>query len=509
MKKAPFNYQKIFWCFTLLQALLWILAPTIFRYALAHDTIEGAMWGMHLEWGYDKNPWMNAWLTRLGWVIGGTSGIGIYAIGQLFIITSFWSVWRLAQKFLAAPYALISVFLLEGTVNYTLVTPTFNDNLIELGLWPLLFLFFYQAIKEQRYRDWLGVGIVAGLAMMAKYYTAFPMMVMLFFLMTTREGRVSFKKSGLYLALLSFMVIITPHIIWLFQHDFITVQYALDRADDHSIPWIIKHFYYPIDFALAQLINVVAMPLLLLFSYSKHAQQKDVIAPETTLTAFDHYFLLSMAFGTYILTVFLSGIFGWHLYNEWGVPLISLWGIVIVAYTQFSLTIKAFKRFVIIIFAVMICWVATYPVGLYLQPDRRHSDNYPAQEVADIVTSAWQTRYHKPLEYVAGSRYVAGYVAFYSKDHPSVYAEWSSQFSPWINVEQMKKYGAVFVQDNYYGTTVFGNHPNTDFGKKFPASVLQKYPGLIILPVEYIPWHRSGDKIEPIPLLIGFLPPEQ
>lgn len=494
--------QKIFWLFAISQALIWIALPTIFRYALPHDTIEGAMWGMHLEWGYDKNPWMNAWLTRLGWVIGGTSGIGIYFIGQLFVITSLWSVWKLAQKFLTPAYALISVLLLEGCVNYTLVPPTFNDNLIELGLWPLMALFFYQALKDQRLRDWLGLGIVSGLAMMAKYYTVFPMVIMLGFLLTEKKGRLSFKKPGFYLALLSFMAVILPHVVWLFHNNFITVDYALHRSDNMHLSWLKQHIYYPFNFAFAQIANVLALPVLLLFCYAKNKEKNK-------LSSYDQKFLLTMAFGPYVLTVLLSAILGWRLYNEWGVPLVSLWGIVLVVFVQPALTQKTFNRFVKIIFVVTFLWAIGYPAGLYLQKHTRHSDNYPAQEIANAVTKEWQARYHKPLKYVAGSRYVAGYVAFYSKDHPSVYAEWNNKFSPWINVEKMKRYGAVFVQDNYYGTTVFGGHPNTDNGTKFPAQVLKRYPHLIILPVQYFYWHRVGKNVTPIPLLVGFLPPQK
>ena len=156
----------------------------------------------------------------------------------------------------------------------------------------------------------------------------------------------------------------------------------------------------------------------------------------------------------------------------------------------------------------MFLWAAGYVTGLYINSKHRHSDNYPAREIVNYVSTQWQEKYHKPLKYVAGSRYVGGYMAFYDKNHPSVYVEWDDNFSPWIDTKDMKKYGAVFIQDNYYGTTVFGKKPDTDNGKKFPADVLKQYPDLIILPVKYFYWERGNKKDPPIPVLIGFLPPE-
>ena len=502
--------QRWFWWFLIIHNILWVIMPTWLRYALPHDTIEGALWGQHLELGYDKNPWMNAWLTRLGWALGGTSGVGIYALSSVFVAISFWAVWRLANKFLHPLYALIAVFLLEGCINYTLVPQAFNDNLIELGLWPLMFLCFYQAIKQQKTRYWLATGIVAGLAMMAKYYTAIPLVIMFIFLVCKSEGRRNFAKSGIYLSLISFILVCLPHMIWLFQHNFITIAYAANRTENIGLSSWKLHLLYPIDFALAQIINFIFPLFLLCLLYSRKKLNQTYLAKPDLLPTFPRQFLLTMAFGPYLLTLLLAIIFGWRLFNEWGVPLASLWGLILIAFSQPAITLTAFKRFFIIIYIVMFLWAAIYAIGLTFDKRHRHSDNYPAQEIADYVTQQWWNQYHKPLKYVAGSRYIAGYIAFYSADHPSVYVEWNDQFSPWLDIKDMKKYGAVFVQDNYYGTLVFGNKkPETDGGNHFPSEILHQFPNLKIIPVKYFDWHRTNTTLKPIPVLIGILPPEK
>jgi len=469
-----------------------MIIPAVMRYALPHDTIEGAVWGQHLEWGYDKNPWMNAWLTRLGWEIGGTSGIGIYFLSSLFVGISFWAVWKLAQKMVDPAQALLSVLVLEGCIDYTLVPQGFNDNVIELGLWPLMFLFFYNAIQYQKIKDWVGVGIVAGLAMMAKYFTGIPMVLMFGFLVLNKNARVSFFHKGLYISLICFGVVILPHIIWLFQHNFLTLQYAFGRADDLN-PNVF-------DFGLSQIIDFFLPVVMILFISCMNARFED---------KFNRDFLLVMGLGPFLLTLFFGILFSWHLYNEWGVPLVSLWGLVAVYFFKPKLTPKRLKIILIIIYSIMFLWAIGYVAGLTLDIKRKHSDNYPAQEIANYVTQSWENKYHTPLKYVAGSRYVGGYVAFYSKDHPSVFVEWNPAFSEWINPEQLKKYGAVFVQDNYYGTLVFGQHPRTHNGEKFPKVILQQYPHLIVLPVKYFSWHRADKSVPPIPVLVGFLPPEE
>jgi hypothetical protein len=484
--------NKYFWWFLTAHCLVWILVPTLVRYALPHDTIEGVVWGQNLEWGYDKNPWMNAWLTRLGWELGGTSGIGIYFLSSLFVGLSFWAVWKLAQKMVNPAQALVSVLILEGCIDYTLVPQGFNDNVIELGLWPLMFLFFYRALQEQKIKDWLGVGITAGLAMMAKYFTGLPMILMFGFLMCNKKSRESFFHKGLYIGVASFILVILPHVIWLFQHDFLTLKYAWGRADDTT-----PNFF---DFGLSQILDFM-LPIVMVLFISRGERQLH--------HNFNTPFLLTIALGPFLLTLFLAMIFRWHVYSEWGVPLISLWGLLLVYFFNPKLSSQKLKVILIIVYSMMMLWPMGYAAGLMIDTKRKHSDNYPAQQIANYVTQTWQNKYHKPLEYVAGSRYIGGYIAFYSKDHPEVFAEWNPIFSEWINVNKMQKYGAVFVQDNYYGTLVFGQHPDTQNGMKFPPEVLKQYPNLIILPVKYFSWHRADKSVPPIPVLIGFLPPEE
>jgi len=461
------------------------------RYALPHDTIEGFVWGQHLEWGYDKNPWMNAWLTRLGWELGGQSGIGIYAMSSLFVGISFWSVWELAKKMVNPAQALFSVLLLEGCIDYTLVPQGFNDNVIELGLWPLMFLFFYKALQDQKIKNWLGVGITAGLATMAKYYTAVPLLLMFSFLAFDSKSRKSFSSKNLYMGLLSFGLVVLPHIIWLFEHDFLTLKYAFGRADNTTPN--------AFDFAQSQLLDfLLPIAMVMFISRSGIAIREN----------FNTRFLFFIALGPFLLTVVLALIFSWHLYSEWGVPLVSLWGLILVYFFNPELTAKNFKVILRLTFTVMFLWVIGYIGGLSLDSKRKHSDNYPAQQIANYVTTAWQNQYHTPLKYVAGSRYVGGYIAYYSKDHPSVFVEWNPEFSQWIDLKKMRKYGAVFVQDNYYGTLVFGQHPDTNNGLKFPQAVLKAYPNLKVLPVKYFSWHRADGSVPQIPVLVGFLPPK-
>ncbi len=500
MKKTPLSTQ-LFWLILALQVIIWTVVPTFARHALPHDTIECYVWGQHFQWGYDKNPWVCGWLAWIGGAIGGSSGWLIYFFSQCFVAMSLWSVWRLARYMFSRWHALVGVLLLEGCIYYTLAAPRFNDNCIELGLWSLMFLYFYRALHTQSLKHWLITGIAAGLGMMTKYYTAIPLLVMLSFMLYDASARKSFREKNLWIGAIVSAIIILPHIFWLFSHQFLTVKYAAIRTintDQYTHP----HWQYPFEFFKAQIANFIP-PLIFFFSSFAWRKHK-VVAKPTALSSFNKQFLVVVGLGPFLLTLLLSMLLGWKLFSEWGMPLVALWGLLLLVCKQPTLTNTSIKRFYIIIFIVVWLWPIGYLLGLR---HGNHSDNYPAKNIALTITKQWHERYHKPLKYVAGSRYIAGYIAFYSPDHPSVLMEWNPTLSPWINMKMLNKYGAVFVQDGYYGTTFDGQTPDTNGGKRFPSNVLAQYPRLTDQHLQHFPWYRTKRR-EPVQVLIGFLPPE-
>src|SRR5579862_5360712 len=123
-----FNARRWFALFMLAHLIGWTLAPLLVRFNLPLDSIEGTLWGHQLEWGYDKNPFLNAWLTAFATFLDGQSGWMIYLFSQLSVVISFWAIWQLAKQIVTPAYALIAVMILEGVQYYHFHAIDFNDN---------------------------------------------------------------------------------------------------------------------------------------------------------------------------------------------------------------------------------------------------------------------------------------------------------------------------------------------------------------------------------------------
>jgi 4-amino-4-deoxy-L-arabinose transferase-like glycosyltransferase len=484
-------WQRWAYGFIFLHVLLWTLVPALVRLNLPLDAMEGTTWGRQLEWGYDKNPFLNAWLTELAVMVGGKSGWMVYLFGQLSIALCFWAVWKLGKKILTPAYAFLAVLLLETNPGFNISAINLNDNTLEVGLWAAAAWFFYQAIKTEKLRNWCWLGLLAGLGMMAKYYTLFLLVAMLIFLLQDKNNWQYFRKTGFYLALIIFLIVIAPHVVWLFSHQFITVEYAFKRG--HAPHAWLNHIAYAFDFTQQQVMTFLAAVMLsgiLFIGY------KPLLAnPRLRVNSFDKRFLFYVGLGPLILTLLLSIVGGIRLYAGWGQPLLWASTLILLAILQPRITRGRFYFFISIFFILLVTAITLFARS-HLRADSPASSIFPGKIIATTLTKEWHDRYHTPLRYVTGSRWLAGNVSFYSEDRPAVYIDWDPQVSFWIDLKKLQRDGAIFLWDI------------TEEDGVLPPEVAAEFPRLEKSQIRYFLWQRNP-KLSPLKIGVAFLPPEK
>jgi len=480
--------SRWFSIFLIIHMIVWTLAPALVRFNLPLDAMEGSTWGHQLEWGYDKNPFMNGWLTALAVKLDGMSGWATYFFSQLSVAIALWALWTLGKKILPPLHALVAVLLLEGIQYFNLHAIDFNDNTLEMGLWALTILFFYDALQKPLWRNWILTGLFAGLSMMTKYYMVMLLVPMGLYLLIYPENRLQFRKASFYGGVITFLAVVLPHFLWLFSHEFITVQYAVGRVSLPPSAW--NHIFFPAQFAWQQLevfLPVLILSLIILIRQSKVRQPISV-------SLSDKRFLIFMGLGPFLLTILLSAIMGLKLRAGWGQPLLSLWTLMLIAALQPSLTARRFYQFFAIIIMATILLVATYSAAL-IRADEPSSANYPGKIIASQLTQEWQKKYNMPLTTIAGPRWLAGNIAFYSSEHPAVYIDFDKQLSPWIDENKLKQTGAIFVWDL------------TESDQVSFEQVKQRFPTITKPKTLTFAWMRNS-KMTPVTIQVAFLPPQ-
>jgi len=357
-----------------------------------------------------------------------------------------------------------------------------------LALWALALLFLWRALISDRNAPWLFFGISIGLGFLTKYTIAFLLFPITVFLLFHPAARRCFRKPGPYLALGIAAAIALPHLIWMLDHDFITIHYALGRAGNQA--GFIGHVLHPVLFFRDQ---VLLLPMLLAAAILVARPLRFI--PLTNSTHFSRWFLFTAALGPLLTLLAISAVFGFKLRQLWEVPMWSMSGTLIFTSFKLSLTPKRISSFVCVVAVVSILMMAGTvaarftPQLLSLKPSDRF---YPAKDIAETLGSVWRARYAFPLPVVAGSMKPTHSTGFFLKDRPDVYIDLDPKISPWTGDEDFKRRGGIIV---------FDESSTADF-----AELRKRFPNLMLQPAVSVPW-LCGIGARPVQLRVALVPP--
>ena len=233
-----------------LLALLHLLV--IGRFALSVDEAHYALYGLMPDWSYFDHPPMVGWLQAV--IVPLASGEFFLRLWPLLLsIVASFLLYRLTRElFPEAPawYGLVSVTLLQSAIIFQLISMALvpDGPLLVFGLAGSLFL--YRAINHNRWRDWLLLGLMFGLAGLSKY-TAITLVVTALVYIALERRWTLLAGPRPWVAMLLAVLVITPVLYWNATHDWLSFKYQLGHgAPDRSWDWL--------RFARAQLAQVFA-----------------------------------------------------------------------------------------------------------------------------------------------------------------------------------------------------------------------------------------------------------
>ena len=228
------NLLNIFYAFLIAHIIIWTLIPSLTNKNLPLDTIEALAWGSNLDWGFDKHPPMSAFIAEFFYKVFGSQDWAYYFLSQIFVITTFYIVFLISNEILRNKnLSIFSVLSLVGIYFYNFTTPEFNVNICQLPFWALTVLYSWKIYnnKKLNLKDSILLGVFAVAGFLSKYLFIY-LLISIFFLfvyliLIKKDRKFDFKYL---ISIEVFLILLVPHIIWLFQNDFITISYAFDRT---------------------------------------------------------------------------------------------------------------------------------------------------------------------------------------------------------------------------------------------------------------------------------------
>ena len=406
------NINNIFYIFVTAHLIFWTLVPSITNQNLPLDTIEALAWGSNLDWGFNKHPPMSAFFPEILFQIFGSQDWAYYLLSQIFVLISFYYVFKLSKEiFDNNLFGLISVLLIEAIYFYNFTTPEFNVNVCQLPFWSLTVYFSWKiySSKEIKFTDCFFVGLFAAFGFLSKYLFVYLLvsidLLFIYLIFIKREKKFDFK----YLITVEvFLIALVPHLIWLNNNEFITITYGLARTGLEQSN-LIDHIKFPLIFLLKQ-VGLLIPFLILVWLLVKKIKVKFNFKDKKLL------FLLAINILPIILMFLTSMITGSKIRTMWMTPFYLFFGTLFVYLFQAQINLKKLKSFMLGFIFLFFLSPMLYAYVSISKDDKR--TDYPGKEIAIKTQYAWDQQFNTKINVVYGNEWNAGNLSYHLKSRP-------------------------------------------------------------------------------------------
>jgi 4-amino-4-deoxy-L-arabinose transferase-like glycosyltransferase len=406
------NTNNIFYIFVTTHLIFWTLVPSLTNQNLPLDTIEALAWGSNLDWGFNKHPPMSAFFPEVFFQIFGSQDWAYYLLSQIFVIISFYYVFKFSKEFFNNDLlGLISVLLIEAIYFYNFTTPEFNVNVCQLPFWSLTVYFSWKIYtsKEIKFTDCFLVGLFAAFGFLSKYLFVYLLasidLLFIYLIFIKKERKFDFK----YLITVEiFLIVLVPHLIWLNNNDFITITYGLARTGLEQSS-LIDHIKFPLIFLIKQ-IGLLIPFLILVWLLVKKIKFKFNLKDKKLL------FLLAINILPILFMFLTSVVTGSKIRTMWMTPFYLFFGTLFIYLLKSEINIKKLKKFA---FGFLFLFLLSPSLYAYisLSTDNKRTD-YFGKDIADLIDRRWVENFSNEIMYVVGDEWHAGNLSYHLRDRP-------------------------------------------------------------------------------------------
>ena len=405
------NINNIFFIFVLSHLLIWTVVPTITNKNLPLDVIEALAWGSNLDWGFNKHPPGSAFFPEIFFQIFGAQDWAYYFLSSLFVVISFYFVFKVADEILSSKLlSLFSVLILEAIYFYNFTTPEFNVNVCQLPFWSLVVYFSWKiySSKEIKLLDCFLIGLFSAIGFLSKYLFVYLLAsIFLFFIylvLIKKDRKFDFKY---FVTLEVFVILLIPHFIWLYGNDFITIFYGLKRTGLE--PGFINHFEQPILFLLKQTGTLIPFFFLIWLLVKKIKFKFNVKDKKLLFLVFINLLPIFLIFIT-------STIMGSKIRTMWMTPFYLYFGVLFIYIFKSQINVKRVNSFLSGFLFLFFLSPIIYSYVSISQTDKR--TDYPGKEIASKVQLIWSKDFNEEIQFVTGDEWKAGNLSYHLKSRP-------------------------------------------------------------------------------------------
>jgi Dolichyl-phosphate-mannose-protein mannosyltransferase len=329
----------------------------------------------------------------------------------------------------------------------------FNPDLLQLVTLPLVVLAYLNAFERRTWLSGILLGLAGASALMTKYWVL-TMIGAVGLAALIHPERMQFLRSPApWVAIVTVMVAMIPHLIWLKEVDFVPLTYAGDvygLSNHMQSAWLVLG-YIGHNLALLALPLVIAALVLLLpprWIARAWGRGPDVADTSQALNVWIIQAIVAIGppLGGLIFTVYMK--------TDWGISLFFLVPLALIAIPKLRMRVIAVPWITAIYLVLSLATLAAAPRIALLEMERNpnSANSYGARsQLARELTEAWHSRFGSRWAVVAGTTEIGEPMTFYSTDHPAPFTPGEVWSSGLTSFEEAKRLGFIGICDTTDG----------------------------------------------------------
>ena len=252
--------------FAVAHAVLWTFILINLKAAqdVHMDVAEAFAWGQKFQLGYGKHPPLSGWVAGLWFRVFPVADWATYALAMATLGCGLVVCWLIALRVVDRRRAFFVVVMLALYPIFNFKGFKYNPDLLQLVTLPLLVLAYLNAFEKRSARSGLWLGLAGALALMTKYWVL-TMIGAIGIAALVHPDRMKFLGSPApWVAILTLVIAMIPHLVWLKEVDFVPLTYAGDVYSLSNRAQVAQLVLGYVGHNLALLLAPVALALLAL-----------------------------------------------------------------------------------------------------------------------------------------------------------------------------------------------------------------------------------------------------
>jgi 4-amino-4-deoxy-L-arabinose transferase-like glycosyltransferase len=443
--------------FAAIHAVLWTVILINLKAAqdIHMDVAEAFAWGQKFQLGYGKHPPLAGWIAGIWFDVFPVTDWATYLLAMTTLAIGLVISWLIAIRVVDYRRAFFVVVMLAIYPIFNFKGFKYNPDLLQLVTLPLLVLAYLNAFEKRTALAGLWLGLAAALALMTKYWVLTMIGAVGLAALIHPERMKLLRSPAPWVAMVTAVIAMTPHLMWLAEVNFVPLTYAGDvyghftRAQTAIL--VLGYVEHNLGLlALPVLIAALALTGISLRRPSAALARiwSGGVNPGVNLTQALNVWIIQLVVA---VGPPLGGlIFSVYMKTDWGISLFFLTPLALVAIPYLRLPGAALFRIAAIWLVLTLATLAASPsIALHEITDNPNSAfSYGARsQLARELTGLWHNRFFSRWPVVAGTTEVGEPMAFYSPDHPAPLTPGEVWSSGLTSLEEAKRLGFIGICD--------------------------------------------------------------